>query len=203
MSTLTIAKPRIILDIDSTIWAAEEEYDKASIELYGRRWYDDDSPYDWYDEADLVERYGPDYHRIFAHALDPATVGARNLYPYCASALREIAETYRLTFVTHHHAPTTMRRALKSWLDGSLGGLPFSLHVYTARVSKADKARTLGAGIIVDDKPQTLRESVAAGLYTITKEHPWNTPLLTSVPEIRSFTSWEQIPGLLRSDGML
>ncbi len=197
-----MSKPRILLDVDSSIWAAEEEYDKAALALYGRKFYEEDDPRDWYDEADLVERYGPDYRRIFSHALDPSTVSERELYPHVVSALRDVAEAYWLTFVTHHHAPATMRSALKYWLDRELA-LPFSLHVYTERVSKADKARVLRAGVIVDDKPQTIREAVDAGLYVATKKHPWTESIAQECPSVREFEDWDEFPSILRADGML
>lgn len=195
------SKPKFVLDVDSTIWPAEKEYDRAALELYGKRFYSDE--YDWYDVPDLKARYGPGYRRIFEAALGPQSLQHRSLYPGVVEAVRTISENgYGVLFFTHHHAPNSMRRPLRSWLQQEFD-VDFTLYVHTARVRKTGKALKANGVAMVDDKPDTLGESVAAGLYTMTKLHPWNVQLVSQTPQIRGFENWSEVVPILQRDGIL
>lgn len=189
-----------VFDVDSTLYPAEKRYDAAAFKLYGRPFYEEGI--DWYDVPDLEHRFGKGYRRIFEEALGPDSFEGRELYPGVREAVHAISESYRVLLFTHHHAPNSVRSPLRSWLRESLA-CDFTLYVHTSRVRKAPKIKKVGGIALVDDKPDTLGESVATGLYTMTKIHPWNVELVKSVPQIRGFEHWDEVVPILSRDGML
>lgn len=201
MTALKNSKSKFVFDVDSTVWPAEKEYDRAALDLYGKRFYS--SEYDWYDVPDLVARYGPGYRRIFEAALGPASLKHREVYPGVVEAVRTISENgYGVLFFTHHHAPNSMRGPLRSWLQ-EVFDVDLTLYIHTSRVRKTGKSIRAGGVALVDDKPDTLGDAVAAGLYTMTKVHPWNVQLLKATPQIHGFEKWSEVVPILRKDGML
>ena len=181
----------LYIDIDSTIWPAEDVYAKNAIELFG-------SNYPMtvqYDEQFFKDTYGPGYGDIFK--FNPEEIADRVLYPYAAWALNYLYGLgFELHFLSHNPAPHKMRKPVQAWLESKLQ-VPFKLTVFGARNCKVNfMAGEDYAWGIIEDKPSTLAKAHRHGYVTIAKEQPWN---LRTIEEcgILSFSSWLQIPGMV------
>lgn len=186
-----LAKLTLYVDIDSTIWPAEDEYDRAAMELYGVEFGTD-----WYSEAELIERFGPDYQKIFSYALRPERVTERKLYPHAYATLRNLGKTFRLHFISHNYEPDDIESRVREWLERRLGG-QFDLTVYPPY---NDKVATMNADPfaygIIEDKATTLVDAMKAGYVTIAKRQPWNLSIVDKYG-IMSFDDWVEVPTLV------
>jgi hypothetical protein len=169
-----LMKARLIIDLDDTIWGAKQAYDQASRKLVGIAFEDH-----FYSPAELRERFGDDYTKIFEEALHPERVPERRPFPGFITAARDLSKAgYTLHFLSHNPRPEAMHGPLGHWLTVLLK-IPFLLEVTPMSESKVDKAIELGdVGAIIDDRPETLLEAYAAGIPGVTKLHAWTEPLV-------------------------
>lgn len=191
--SLDSSKKTLYIDIDSTIWPAEEEYDRAAMELYG-------IPFgkDWYDVEELIEKFGPDYKQVFRHALDPERILTRKLYPGVATALYElyVESNFTLHFISHNDHD--LEAGLEQWLTNILN-IPFDITVYPVEIM--DKVKWMmydpNAFALIEDKPAALLDSAVTGYITLAKRQPWNRLTLQENPDIIGFDNWIYVPYML------
>jgi hypothetical protein len=184
----------LYIDIDSTIWPAEEQYSQAAKELFGKELKSNQ----WYTVDELLDVFGPDYRKIFSYALQPQRMPLRKLYPHVYTTLLTLtAIGFKLHFISHNEH--RFQPAIRSWLRKKLGNIQFNLTVQPVEV--LDKVQYMGfdpyAWGIIEDKTDTLVDAVESGYISIAKTQPWN---LTAVQQygILSFETWDELPTLVK-----
>lgn len=186
-------KPTLFVDVDSTIHDLTPSLLRATEDVTGDRLYE----YQVNGWDFLHNRYGWEKaEEIFARALDPAKVMERKPYPGCIRFLRLLESMgVSLVFATHNHDPEAMRGPLTRWLEFHMGSRATVL-ITTPEHSKvesllSDFSCPLG---IIDDKPDTIRDAVNAGLLTVTIEQPWNlSTILSCGPHVVHFADWDEL----------
>lgn len=183
----------VYIDIDSTIWPAEVEYDRVAMELFGKPFGEN-----WYNIPELKERFGPNFSRIFEDALHPYSVWERELYPHVTEALQYMVELgLDVHFLSHNPKPKVMIDPVWEWLLEKSGINDFELTILRSDYSKIEFMQSDPfAWAIIDDKVETLLEACEAGYVTVAKQQPWNLTLQGKVG-ILSFDSWQILPSLL------
>lgn len=190
---------RLYVDIDSCIYPAEDLYDAAALELFGKPFGLKESDH-YFIPDEMRARFGPDYARIFDLALAPERVHERELYTGVERALFDI--WYRLemdiTFISYNHKPGPLREPVREWLESRLA-FPFDLTIYGHRNDKtATMTADPSAWGIVEDSPKTLLKSARKGFATFGIHQAWNENLTTD-PNcgIMWFDEWEKLPDLV------
>jgi hypothetical protein len=183
---------RLIIDLDDTIWHAKQAYDQASRKLLGIAFEDH-----FYTPAELRERFGDGYVKIFEEALHPERVPDRRPFPGFITAARNLHKAgYTLHFLSHNHRPEAMYGPIGYWLTVLLK-VPFLLGIAPMSESKVEKALALGDVVaIIDDRPETLLETYEAGLQGITKLHAWTEPLVEQGYAL-GFDRWREVPEII------
>lgn len=175
----------LYIDIDSTIWPAEVEYDIAETEMYGSKLLSSD----WYDIPELIRIFGENYKDIFWRALSPERVSNRRLYPHVAAALRSLyVMDLEFHFFTHNPFPDDMYEPLHDWLSRDLT-VPFELTVkeeHNCKVAAMKDDPT--AWGIVEDRHHTLFKAHAAGYHAFGMKQPWNRNFRE--PTVNWFDNW-------------
>jgi hypothetical protein len=190
----------IAIDIDSTIYSAENLYDVACQKLHGVSFYEDGNR-DWYDVEDLVERFGENYQEIFVEALSPRHFDKRALYEGVEDILWEMQEYgMRVHFVTHNPDPY-VRCPLHRWLKGHFGD-DVGLSI-TVQGRKGPILNRIGASYFIDDSPPNMVVSLRMGIPTFSKRQPWNEKFLLQHPEVIAFDEWEELRPLLLEERTL
>lgn len=179
------------LDIDSTIWPAEDRIEAACAKLYGMPFGDE-----WLTHTQLVEKFGEGYRRIFELALAPHEVEGRPLYPGVADAILELyGMGVSVHFISKNHTPERMRRPLKRWLNDRLD-IPFGLSLTTTD-EKLHLLRKVNAFGMVDDRLDLILRVADRGLFAAARAHPWNAALLDMDTSVRRFSDWEKLPSMV------
>jgi hypothetical protein len=164
------------------------------MELYGTPFGDD-----WYDTAELVEKFGPNYSDIFKHALDPEQVQDRELYPFVAAAVTKLYQMgFGIHFMSHNPNPSKMYLPVHMWLDDYIH-INYELTIFGARNDKISTMREdPKAWAIIEDKPSTLVKAQKNGYVTLARRHPWNLDVIAK-HDIMSFDNWAVVPEMLWS----
>lgn len=187
-----MTKPTLYLDIDSTVWAAENEYDAAALELYG-------IPFNtgrWYANEELVETFGPDYTKLFRHALKPDKVHERKLYPGAHWALLDLNNHFNLHFISHNPFPNEFYRPVHKWLSMYL--MDFALTITPDSQCKINMMHDdMDAWGIIEDKAETIERAWLSGYDVLVREHPWNLDVREEYG-IMSFTDWLKVPDMVK-----
>ncbi len=184
----------LFIDIDSTIWPAEREYERACKRIYGCSFGND-----WYSEEVLEERFGPDYQRIFDEALAPEKVMSRRLYPGVTEGINKLYRMgYNIIFITHNRHVEEMYEPLNKWLTLCFPMVHARLIVAHPSISKAydimqDYDDVWG---IIEDNEINLIEASSLGYNTLAKAHPWNLTTC-DVYDIIRFDRWDKVPQLV------
>lgn len=181
---------KIAIDVDSTIWPAEEKYDEAALRLYGKPFFPPNEERDWYDSEELREHFGENFSEIFQIALNPRDVYARTLYPGAREVIRHWKEIgLGIHFLSHSYQPARMYSFLTPWLRQTFGNT-IEVDVIPSHVDKVEMLPEIGAFGIIDDKVEILEAAVKAGYYAGTKLHPWNRRVVAQNASIVGFDSW-------------
>jgi hypothetical protein len=185
----------LYIDIDSTIWPAEEQYSKAAKELFGKELKSNQ----WYTVDELIAVFGSDYRKIFSYALQPQRMPLRKLYPHVYTALLSLtALGFRLHFISHNEH--RFQPAIRSWLRKKLGNIQFNLTVQPVEVLDKVEYMTYDpyAWGIIEDKAETLIDAVEADYISIAKSQPWNLTVAQQYA-ILSFETWDEVPALVKN----
>ncbi len=190
---------RLYLDLDSTVWPAEDAYTVASLELFGKVFGLKEDGY-YAPTSELREKFGDNYTKIFDVALSPESVGDRVLYPGVDAALSYVREMgLSITFISHNHKPAPLRKPIRDWLEKELS-FPFELIVFGARNDKTAvmDADPVAWGII-EDAPCTLKKAAQKGYVTLAKLQNWNLQTVTECG-IMGFDRWEDMPDIIERE---
>jgi hypothetical protein len=189
------------VDIDSTIYSAEDLYDVACQSLYGKNFYEESGHKNWYNNDELRERFGENFKDIFVEALSPCHFDKRTLYEGVEDILWDVQECgMKVHFVTHNPDPD-VRYPLHRWLKKHFGD-DVGLSITTCGKKGPILAR-ISASYFIDDSPLNMAVSLRMGIPTLTKRQPWNKKFLEDNPEVIAFDEWEEILPLLVEDRSL
>jgi hypothetical protein len=187
-------RPAVLgVDVDSTVWDTGAWVCDAVLEVTGEP-LDIGAATNWTHVLDL---YGEEATmRIFDRALSPERVREREPYPGAPEVLRRLQEErgLRVHFVTHNWDPAAMTPRLEPWLREHFGP---GVGLTVTTEDKLGILRDLGAFGMIDDRPDTIRRVADAGLWAAAKLQPWNRNLLAARPDVRGFSDWREVPGLL------
>lgn len=185
----------LYIDIDSTIWPAEDEYREAEMAIYGT----DKLRFNYYTPEEMQEMYGENYKELLFKALSPDKVMERELYPGCAEILcnlyRGMNGGYDLYFLSHNHFAKEMDGPLREWLDREMHpGVEYQLKVMHERYNKyAFMRKDPTAYALIDDRPRNVLDAQREGYHVLSKKQTWNEHL-DSVP---MFDDWYEVPNYL------
>lgn len=188
---ICVDKGTIIIDVDSTIWPAEDEYDAAAQELYGIDFYTSEGR-NWYDVGALVERFGANYQQLFRYALTHAD---RELYPNAAEAFQQlVGRGYRLHFLSHHGDPDHIQPIIERWLYRELQSMPYEVTVIEPFHSKTlwILDNISDAKMVIEDQPNTLVEA-NKHFEVLARSQPWNIDTCYQYG-ILVFNDWKIVP---------
>jgi hypothetical protein len=186
----------LYIDIDSTIWPAEDEYTRAEMAAYGT----DKLRTKYFTVEEMKEQYGEDYEAVFKDALSPARVHERELYPGCAEIICNLYHGmnggFDIHFISHSFFASDIRPPLREWLEDVMHvGVEFELTVKHERFIKANiMAKDPTAFALIDDRPKNVLLAQAAGYEVMCKNQVWNKQLVSWVP---MFDYWQEVPDLL------
>lgn len=110
-------------------------------------------------------------------------------FPGAAEALSAWRRAGVQIFVASDRAETAGAHTQR-WLKRR--GLPYDELVCAPALDKVAYALSIGAGLIIDDKPATIRYALVAGLAVATIIHPYNLAE-AALPGVTAATAW---PGL-------
>jgi len=182
----------LYIDIDSTIWAPEPEYDKVEYAMYGTTRLSKE----WFEPDELVEIYGPDFKQIFWKALAPEKVAEREMFPHVGETLDQLNFMgYNIHFLTHTHFPDEMRKPLHAWISECTLA-PFEITPTEEANDKIDIiAEDPSAWGVIEDRVSTLTKAVEEGYYAFGKRTHVND---VDIPGVRWFDDWRLIPSKVR-----
>jgi phosphoglycolate phosphatase-like HAD superfamily hydrolase len=186
-------RPTLGSDVDSTIWDTGACVREAVLEVTG------DVPdleivSTW---THVLDAYGEEATtEIFDRVLSPERIREREPYPGAPEVLRrlQLERGIRVHFVTRNHDPEAIKPHLESWLKEHFGPR-VGLTVTTG--DKLSILRELGVFGLIDDRPEILERAADAGLWVAAKIQPWNRELVAERADVRGFSDWREVPGLL------
>ena len=186
--------PILGVDVDSTVWDLTSWVCEATLEVVGER-LDPRSLSTW---THILNAYGEEVAtEVYTHALSPRRVHEREPYPGSSEALRETQKRgIKVHFITHNWDSKAMEPHLGPWLKEHFGP---NVALSVSIEDKLDILRRIGAFGMVDDRPETIRRVVDAGLWAGTMLQPWNRKLVVEREDVHGFTSWHEFLGLLPS----
>ena len=161
---------RVMVDIDDTLYPAEDLWARIFREHYGtelgpiRRW-------DFW--RDYLE---PDvfFHLVRTHFHSAEAI--RNNLPFSGSgaALRAWKRAGVEIHIVSDRSPAT-GRATRAWLRRN--ELPFDVTVFRSPIDKVAYAVQTGINLVIDDKPTTIEGCIAAGIPVATISHRFNAAI--------------------------
>src|SRR5215213_8288729 len=107
----------LYIDVDSTLWPAEKEYDYWEQRLHGTQ---ELCKY-FFTADELAEKYGDVFYEIIRRALDPDKMHERELYDGAAEVLCNLYHGmhggFDLHFISHNFFAKDTKPALRKWLE--------------------------------------------------------------------------------------
>lgn len=183
---MTMIKRRILVDIDSTLYPSEQVFIKYLERLHGVTLTSEQmADWDRWWRPFMTKRQFTDFIQRHFHSDDEI----RNAVPYrgATTALRAWKKAGHIIHIVSDRHPKT-QVATAEWLEKI--GAPYDRLVLEWRIDKIEYAVGANLNLIIDDKPATLRNALAAGLWTATLAHPHNRETLRDNPEIVRARSW-------------
>ena len=187
--------PTLGLDVDATVWDLATPVREAVLEITGDA-LDLGTIATW---THVLQRYGEEATaKIFDRVLSPERVPERKPYPGAAQTLRMLQRERRIEvhFVTHYWDPGSMTPHLEPWLKENFGP---EVGLTVTAGDKLAVLRKIGAFGVIDDRPDTLGRAADAGLWAAAMLQPWNRAFVAERADVRSFSDWREVPGLLPS----
>ena len=181
-----MTKRRILVDIDSTLYPSEQVFIKHLERLHGVTLTPDQmADWDTWWQPYMTRRQFTAFIRRHFHSDDEI----RNAVPYrgATTALRAWKKAGHIIHIVSDRHPKT-QAATAEWLDKI--GAPYDRLVLEWGIDKISYAVEARLNLIIDDKPATLRNALAAGLWTATLAHPHNREVLRENSEIVRARSW-------------
>jgi len=189
----------IIVDVDSTLYDAETLILDAARRRYGleirpeqrTRW-----------NAWAADLSGEQLRTLIEQDLhDPATIMAVVPYEGAVETLLTWQTAGHPLHVITHRAPE--REAVtRAWLS-SIGIHPKVL-IAVRRFDKAAYARSVGAALLVDDKPKTILDALAAGIRPATIVCLYNADLLAKLgDQVIAADDWPALARAVRDSDVL
>lgn len=109
-------------------------------------------------------------------------------YPGAVEAITSWHRAGARIHVVSDRNPRRTGAHTRSWLAAI--GLPYTELVMRSPIDKVAYAHAKGIGLVIDDKPDTLRQAVDSGLAAATILHIYNNEVLAERPEIISAPDW-------------
>lgn len=182
--------PRILVDIDSTLYPANEIFLRLFREMYGielgtiRHW-------DFYQRHMDDAEFG---RFISEHFHAEHEILAARPFRGAVEALRAWADAGARIHIVSDRLPNK-RAATRRWLQRI--GVPCERLVVRSPIDKIAYARRARIDLIVDDRPDTLAAAVAAGIPAATLVYPYNRRVLAEHPGIMRARSWTALRALV------
>lgn len=174
----------IVVDVDGTLYDTKPVFSR----LFARRHGVTIAPREitewdfWKGKISLAEflaLVGEDLHS------ESEILGAR-MYPGAAAALNAWRRAGSHIHIASDRAPSALKPTAR-WLEEQ--GLTVDSLVCAPALDKVAHGRSLGAGLIIDDKPATIRAAMSAGLAAATIIHPYNFAEV-ALPGVIAATAW-------------
>lgn len=189
------SKPRIGLDVDGTLYETWRLANEVCERLVG-----EEIIFPWPSYDHLRKVYGDEVaEAAFLEACGPEKVQDRELYPGCAEALNEISKVAHIHFLTHSPLGQRMRPSLEEWISSFLDA-DFDLTIVETlnKIRVAKRENMFG---IIDDRPETIRQFLDAGLFAATIYHDYLNEVIQERKDLVVFNTWEDAP-ILVMEGM-
>ena len=174
---------RVMVDIDDTLYPAEDLWARIFREHYGtelgpiRRW-------DFW--QDYLE---PDVFRHLVRTHFHSAEAIRSNLPFSGSgaALRAWKRAGIEIHIVSDREPTTAR-ATRAWLRRN--EIPFDVTHFRSPIDKVANAVTKKINLVIDDKPITIEGCVAAGIPAATIAHRFNAAIRRKHPTVIAAEDW-------------
>lgn len=174
---------RVMVDIDDTLYPAEDLWARIFREHYGtelgpiRRW-------------DFWQEYlEPNVFRHLVATHFHSADAIRNNLPFSGSgaALRAWKRSGVEIHIVSDRAPVT-GRSTRAWLRRN--EIPFDATVFRSPIDKVAYATEHRMSLVIDDKPLTLEGCIAAGIPVATIAHRFNATTRRKHPSIIAAEDW-------------
>lgn len=168
---------KLLVDVDGILWEQTKPFNAYVLDKYGVEMPDDwvhyDTPFHVVDRECAIEAIGA-----------VCSVADKPFFPFAGERLRNIRDAgVDMTFCTYTRPER--HDGIVEWIAREYPP-PFDVVIVDSPSAKLDVARERGAVGIIDDKPSTLAEFRAAGLFTATLDRTYNRD---AVVDYR-FDSW-------------
>jgi len=186
-------KPVLAADVHSTVWDTGAWVREAVLQATGET-LDSEAASTW---THILDAYGEKTAtEVYERVLSPERVREREPYAGSVEVLRHLQKErgIKVHFVTRNHDPGAIAPHLEPWLREHFGE---GVGLTVTNGDKLTVLRELGAFGLVDDRPETLERAADAGLWAAARIQPWNRGLLARRPDVRGFSDWREVPGLL------
>ncbi len=158
---------RVMVDIDDTLYPAEDLWARIFREHYGtelgpiRRW----DFWQDYLEPDVF------FHLVRTHFHAPEAIRTNLPFSGSGAALRAWKRAGIEIHIVSDRAPST-GRSTRAWLRRN--EIPFDICVFQSPIDKVAYAKKAGISLVIDDKPTTIVGCVEAGIPVATVAHRFN-----------------------------
>jgi hypothetical protein len=189
----------LYIDVDSTIWPAEQKYMEVEKELYGTELFCTK----YWGADEWKEVCGESIEVLLMNALNPEDIPNRKLYDGCAEVLCNLyhgiaSEPFNFHFVSHNYFAKDTRGPLNDWLHDMMHtGVDFKLTVYHSRFRKENTMlKDPTAFALLDDMPRNVEGAIDAGFPVFVKRQKWNR-MLEDTAGAYLFDSWYELPEII------
>lgn len=178
---------RIVVDVDGTLYDTKPAFSRQFAARHGIAIAPDEiTEWDfWKGRISL-----PEFLTLIGEGLhSQAEILGAPPYPGARAALAAWHQAGAEIFVASDRAEEAGVLTGR-WLTEQ--GIPFDDLVCAPALNKVEYAQSIDAGLIIDDKPATIRAALAAGIPVGTIIHPYNLAEV-GLPGVTAATAW---PGL-------
>jgi hypothetical protein len=174
---------RVMVDIDDTLYPAEDLWTRIFREHYGteigpvRRW-------DFWEDYLEPEVF---FHLVKTHFHSAEAIRTNMPFSGAGAALRAWKRAGVEIHIVSDRAPITAR-STRAWLRRN--EIPFDLTVFRSPIDKVAYAAASGIDLVIDDKPTTIAGCVAAGIPVATITHRFNMAVRRANPGVIAAGDW-------------
>ena len=180
---------RILVDIDSTLYAMVPLFSKHAAVKYGIHFSHED-----YDHWDYWQKIGmtlEQWLETIDASHDPALVMANKPLPGAVTAIRAWAAKGVEIHIVSDRKPVSFD-ATKQWLDNI--GLPEYTLFLAPRFDKLEYVKTHDIDLVIDDKPSLIAACVKAGVPIATLWYKYNAAeVAAGGAAVISATNWRTL----------
>lgn len=184
---------RIIVDVDGTLYDTKPVFVRQFSARHGITIADGEiTEWNFWKYHITLE----EFLALIAEGLHSAEeIGAAKLYPAVAATLRAWRRAGSQIFIASDRAEAAGEHT-RRWL--TTNGLPVDDLVCAPGLDKIDYAQRVGAGLIIDDKPDTITAALDAGLAVATIIHPYNRNE-AALPGVTAAADWAELRRALKA----